>query len=326
MHETVVGIDFAGPASASAQRRKILAVEARRLGRARYAICAGGLNRRLLRAPPGWTAWDLAEAIVAAPAPVSVVAADFPFSIPAPLLELDAFARLANHARAFRRWTTFHRAVAKAVPLRCPVDYAPFSGWRDVRFWLRRATDVVAGAQPALKDRFQVLFNMTLLGNAFLARLEASGRFDVVPFQARGRGAVIEAYPGHVMRSLGVRGYKRAPKEAIEAVLRYLRARGLSLRVDRSVREVCETYDTGGAGGHDHDAADALVAACAAILYREGLARELTGSPGAREREGAIWSIGPLARSATAASRARAQSSSSRSWSSPSSSSPRARS
>ena len=156
----------------------------------------------------------------------------------------------------------------------------------------RRATDVACGAQPALKDRFQVLFNMTLLGNALLARLDASGRFDVVPFQARGRAPVVEVYPGHLMRSAGLAGYKGAPAEAIDVAVGLLHQRGISLGVNRAVRAACEVYDTGGARGHDHDAADALVAACGAILYRERRAREI-GAPRdrARAHEGAIWSV-----------------------------------
>jgi predicted nuclease with RNAse H fold len=292
VEEIVIGVDFAGPARASHQRRKLLAVAARRLGRARYAISTGGLNAQLLRWPPGWTAGELADAILQASGRVSVVAADFPFSIPAALLERDSFARRAHRPRALRSWGAFNRAVASALPLDRPVDYGPFSGWRDPRFWVRRATDVACGAQPPLKDKFQVLFNMTLLGNAFLARLEASGRFDVVPFQSRGRAAVIEIYPGHLMRSAGLPSYKRAPREAIDAAIRLLRERGLSLEVAPELRAVCETYDTGRGDTEDHDAADALVAACGAILYREGRARELCGAaPEVRMLEGAIWSV-----------------------------------
>jgi hypothetical protein len=133
---------------------------------------------------------------------------------------------------------------------------------------------------------------MTLLGNAFLARLAASGRFDVVPFQSRGRAAVIEIYPGHLMRSAGLPSYKRAPREAVDAAVRLLRERGVCVDVAPEVRAVCETYDTGRGAAKDHDAADALVAACAAILYREARARELCGTaPDARMLEGAIWSV-----------------------------------
>ncbi len=288
--ERVIGIDFAGPGRLAQQRRKILAVEARRLGRGRYAIRADGLNAQLLRSPPGWTAGDLAGAILRRPGRVSVVAADFPFSIPAELLVRDSFARLGHQARAFASWQGFNRAVAAALPLDRPADYGPFVRWRTPRFWLRRATDVACGAQPPLKDRYQCLFNMTLLGNAFLARLEASGRFDVVPFHSRGRAQVIEVYPGHLMRSAGLPGYKRAPAAAVDAALRLLRRHALSVEVAPDVRAVCERYDTGAGRAEDHDAADALVAACAAILYREGGARApCAAAPEVLRLEGAIW-------------------------------------
>ena len=292
MGEIVVGIDFGGPSRANAQRRKILAVAARRTGEASYEVCAEGLNPRLLEHPPGWTAFELADRLIASTDRVAVVAADFPFSIPAALLGLDSFARLANLGAAFSSWSAFNQAIANALPLACPVDYAPFTRWRDKAFWVKRECDVESGAHPPLKHRFQTLFNMTLLGNGFLARLEQSGLFDVIPFQARGRAAVIEVYPGHMMRSLAVRNYKRAPGKAIDAALAYLRQGGIGVEVDPAIRTVCETYDTGYKEVHDYDAADALVATSLGILYREGRAREaLPAGATRRDLEGAIWSI-----------------------------------
>jgi hypothetical protein len=292
MGEIIVGIDFGGPSRASAQRRKILAVAARRTGRANYAISAEGLNQRLLQHPPGWTAQELGDSIVVSTPRVSVIGADFPFSVPAALLALPSFARLANQKGAFATWTAFNKAIAAALPLTCPVDYAPFALWRDKAFWLKRGCDVGSGAQPPLKHHFQVLFNMTLLGNGFLARLERSGLFDVVPFQSRGRARVIEVYPGHMMRMLAVRDYKRAPRKAIDAAAGHLRRAGITVEIDPLIRAVCETWDTGRSGTHDYDAADAFVATSLAILHREGRARE-TVPAGASHRhlEGAIWSI-----------------------------------
>jgi predicted nuclease with RNAse H fold len=290
--ERVVGIDFAGPAKARDQRRKILAVLAERAAPRRWVVPPAGLNARLLRSPPGWTAGELADALVAmAPAP-SVVGADFPFCVPRALLARASFAAAAGHGGAFGTWSAFNAAVARRIPLACPVDYGPFRGWRRKRLWLKRACDVPAGAHAPLKDRFQVLFNMTLLGNAFLRRLARSGRFDVVPFQARGRTPVVEVYPGHALRALGVPGYKRAPRRALRAIVAHLASRGVALEIDRDVLAACEAYDTGGAAAHDHDAADALVAAAIAVLYREGLAREIAGPAArARDRDGAIWSV-----------------------------------
>lgn len=292
--ELVVGVDFGGPASAGAQRRKILAVAAERSGTRRWVVPATGLNARLASDPPGWTAGELAEALTALrPAP-SIVGADFPFCVPCALLDQPGFFAPIGPPGPLRGWAAFNAAVRRSLPLSCPADYAPFRAWRRRDYWLRRDTDVVAGAHPALKDRFQVLFNMTLLGNAFLATLARTGRFDVVPFQARGRSELVEVYPGHAMRALGVRDYKRAPGAAIDAILRHLRSRGVALTLDARVRGRCEAYDSGRGGTPDHDAADALVAACIAILKREGLARELVGERTfARAREGAIWSVAP---------------------------------
>jgi hypothetical protein len=47
--------------------------------------------------------------------------------------------------------------------------------WRDKRFWRKRATDVATRGQPPLKDKFQNLFNMTLIGSAFLEALSREG-------------------------------------------------------------------------------------------------------------------------------------------------------
>ena len=292
MAETVVGVDFGGPALASAQRRKILAVEARRISACAYEITAGGLNARLLQDPPGWTALELADAIAASAVPVRILAADFPFSIPSALLADPSFAGKDNHGAAFASWAGFNRAIAAALPLSCPVDYRPFVRWRDKALWLKRECDKESGAQPPLKHFFQVCFNMTLLGNAFLARLDQSGLFDVVPFQDRGRPAqAIEVYPGHMLRKLGVRDYKRAPARAIDAALGFLREGGIAVQLDPALRAVCETHDTGRKGSHDFDAADALVATCIAILHREGRARETMPAGAVRHLEGAIWSV-----------------------------------
>jgi hypothetical protein len=290
--DLVVGVDFAGPAKARDQRRKILAVAAERVGRCRYAVAPDGLNARLLGAPPGWTAEELADALLSLRPVPSIVGADFPFCVPRELLASASFSAILGREKPFGTWRAFNGAVAARVPLCCPVDYAPFRGWRDKALWLKRASDRASGAHAPLKHQFQVLFNMTLLGNAFAARLERSGRYDVVPFQSRGRARLVEVYPGHAMRTLRVADYKRAPARAIDAAVRHLAGHGVTLAIDPAVRAACEAYDTGGRAGHDHDAADALVAACIAALHREGKAREIVGTPAAaRDAEGAIWSF-----------------------------------
>ncbi len=290
--QQVVGIDFAGPQKALQQRKKILAVAALRLGPKAYEVSADGLNARLLETPSGWTAHELAESLVQLSPRASGVACDFPFSIPDPLIKSSAFAALANHPTAFGSWQSFNEFICTTVALSCPVDLVRFAAWKHSDNWTRRSSDVATGAQPPLKHQYQVLFNMTLLGNAFLGRLRSSGLFDVVPFDSRGRSAMIEIYPGHAMRVLGVPNYKRAPQVAIAAILESLESKGVSITVDRRIRNVCETYNTGKGASSDHDAADAFVALCLGILHREGLATEFLGAdPDAREVEGAIWSI-----------------------------------
>lgn len=292
MADLIVGIDFAGPAKARDQRRKILAVAAKRTGDCRFVVSPGGLNARLLGALPGWTAEELSDALLSLRPVPAIVAADFPFCVPRELLALRSFAAAVGRKLPFRTWKAFNAAIAGRIPLTCPVDYSPFHSWKNKAMWMKRASDRVSGAHAPLKHEFQVLFNMTLLGNAFLARLERSGRYDVVPFQSRGRAQVVEIYPGHAMRSLGVRDYKRAPARAIDAAVHHLAQHGITFTIDAKVRTACEAYDTGGRTADDHDGADAIVAACVAALYREGRAREIVGTPAeAREVEGAIWSF-----------------------------------
>lgn len=292
MEGLVVGIDFGGPAKAGQQRRKIVSVAAKRIHPKRYEVTPESLNARLLASPPGWTALELAEALIGSTEPMRLVATDFPFSLPASLLNSVSLAELAGHAGAFQTWKRFNEAVQSRLPLTCPVRFEAFGAWRNKEYWVKRATDTASGAQPPLKHQFQVLFNMTLLGNAFLARLEASGRFDVAPFQRRGRPSVVEVYPGHAMRKLGVPDYKHAPGKAIDALLRHMRSVGVEMTVAAEVRATCESYDSGGAHTNDFDAADALVAAGIAALCCEGLAIEVLGDPGsARDIEGAIWSL-----------------------------------
>src|SRR5438445_10627146 len=83
--ELLIGVDFAGPATAARQRRKIVAVEANRVEPRRYRVGRDGANARLFGpGPPGWTAEELAKDLLARRR--RVVAFDFPFSIPYQLL------------------------------------------------------------------------------------------------------------------------------------------------------------------------------------------------------------------------------------------------
>ncbi len=116
--------------------------------------------------------------------PARVVGLDFPFGVPHDLLLDPWFAAAVGHREGpFRRWQSFNRFVAGRLPLTDPLDFTPFAAWRDpaarARLWTKRATDVATGGQPPLKDKFQATFQMTLLGNAVLARL--AGRYPAPP-------------------------------------------------------------------------------------------------------------------------------------------------
>lgn len=149
-----------------------------------YRIEPTGINARLLAAePPGWSAKELLDELLARP--VRIAAFDFPFGIPDALLCDEKFAVDAGHARgAFGGWRAFNAFVAEQLPLADPLNYRRFVAWRSrvdrSRLWTKRATDIAAGGQPPLKDKFQATFQMTLLGNALLARLWKSNRSDRV--------------------------------------------------------------------------------------------------------------------------------------------------
>lgn len=288
----IVGVDFGAPRAARDQRRKLVALAAIPQGRHAYRIDVAGFNARVVGAgPPGWSAAELAAALIARPA--RVVGFDFPFGVPAALLDDPGFAG----GPRFATWRAFHAHVARHLPLRDPLDFAPFAAWRDpaarARLWSRRATDVAAAAQPPLKDRFQATFQMTLLGNALLARLRASGHYRVRPFPGeRGAGELVEVYPGATLRACGLAHYKARPAAAVRAAIARCAAAGIALAIDRRVLARARTYSSGTAAAPDHDVADAVVALCTAILYAEGhaVAALPPATPRATvAREGAIW-------------------------------------
>jgi predicted nuclease with RNAse H fold len=282
--DILLGVDFSGAKEASSQRRKIIAIAARRIDQAHYRVVPEGMNARLLQNPrrPGWVAAELSQLLVEV-VPASVVAFDFPFSIPEALLNSDDFAAAVGHSDAFRTWEAFNHFVFQHLPLNTPLDFSPFDPWRNKAYWLKRATDTLVGAQPALKDRFQVLFNMTLTGNALLGHLMVSDRYRIVPFhapRADSVGEVIEIYPGFTMRAL-----------------QHCAAQGISIEIEPTIRLFCETYNSGSGKIYDPDASDALIALVTAILYREGRCEEAVrpADYGKRAIEGAIWGprLGP---------------------------------
>jgi hypothetical protein len=62
--ETIVGVDFAGPAREQDQRKKIVAIRAQVEGWNRYRIVLDDFSQRLLLDSPGWTLKDLAKELV----------------------------------------------------------------------------------------------------------------------------------------------------------------------------------------------------------------------------------------------------------------------
>jgi hypothetical protein len=290
----IVGVDFGAPQRARDQRRKIVAIAAHATDWRRYRIDAAGMNERLLaKDPPGWSAKELLDELLARP--VRIAAFDFPFCIPDLLLRDEKFAADVGHKDgAFRGWRQFNWFVAQQLPLADPLDFRPFEAWRAradrARLWTKRATDVVAGGQPPLKDKFHATFQMTLLGNALLARLWESQKYRVLPFPGgRGTGEVIEVYPGATLRQMGLASYKSRPEEAIRLGIAACAAAGIRLDVDLRLMALCCRYSSGGRSP-DYDAADAFVALCTAILHAEGACRAaIDGDPWLKTVEGAVY-------------------------------------
>jgi hypothetical protein len=296
----IVGVDFGAPRRARDQRRKIIAMGARQAGWRWYRIDATGMNARLLANDlPGWSAQELLDELLARPA--RIVGFDFPFCVPHALLREPRFASDVGYKHgAFLGWRSFNGWIAQRLPLTDPVDFTPFAPWRDraerARLWTKRATDIAAGGQPPLKDRFQATFQMTLLGNALLSKLWESGKYRVLPFPGgRGDGEVIEVYPGATLRAMKLTNYKSRPDEAVRRCIEACAAAGIKLDVDHRLITLASRYSSGSAKSPDYDVADAFVALCTAILHAEGACRPvLAEDPVWQERllkewEGAIW-------------------------------------
>jgi hypothetical protein len=290
---TILGVDFGAPRRAGDQRRKIIAIAAEAADWRRYRVDASGINERLLACdPPGWGAKELLDELLTRP--VRVAAFDFPFCIPDTLLRDEKFAADVGFGDgAFRSWRTFNWFVAQRLPLADPLDFRPFDAWRSradrARLWTKRATDIAAGGQPPLKDKFQATFQMTLLGNALLASLWESHQYRVLPFPGgRGAGEVIEVYPGATLRRMGLANYKSRPDEAIRLGIAACAAAGIKLSVDLRLLALCCRYSSGGKTP-DYDAADAFVALCTAIIKAEGGCRMAADGGALTENEGAVW-------------------------------------
>jgi hypothetical protein len=290
--EKIVGSDFGVPASAGQQAKKIILIEAVRLGERSYSIRPTGRNERLVRhvgvgeswkhSRRGWTVPDLAESLASDPT-VTVSAFDFPFSIPLALLNDSEFAQLVGQA-SFRKRSIWAKYVGDNLRLEFATghagakltDLAKFDVWRDKRFWKKRRTDQATGGSPPLKDKFQNVFAMTLAGNAMLERLGRSGIIlslssATMPQKTR---TAIETYPAAVANRIGFKGnYKREPEECLQQAERYLAAQGIRLDCSKTIRKFCLEYRTSGKSKDDPDpdGADAFLCLVAAICFRENL-------------------------------------------------------
>ena len=296
----IVGVDFGAPQRARDQRRKIIAVAAHSTGSHSYRIDATGMNTRLLaNEPPGWTAKELVDELVARPA--RVVGCDFPFCVPHALLRDPRFAADVGHTDgAFLGWRSFNWWIAQRLPLTDLLDFTPFAPWRDraerARLWTKRATDISAGEQPPLKDKFQATLQMTLLGNALLSKLWEPHRYHVLPFPGgRGAGEIIDLYPGATLRTMGLASYKSKPDEAVRLGIAACTAAGIKLGVDlRLVAFACR-YSSDTTKSPNYDVAGAFVAFCTAILHAENGCRPVLAPDPTwqerlvKEREGAFW-------------------------------------
>jgi hypothetical protein len=307
--ETIVGVDFAGPAREQDQRKKIVAIRAQVEGWNRYRVVLDDFNQRLLLDSPGWTLRELSEELVRHPA--KIVGLDFPFSIPSDLLRDEQFAQAVGYEQgAFQGWRSFNWHVAWILrhrratvvhaaywPEDGRLDFSGFAPWRSKDHWIPRDTDRFANAHPPLKDRFQSLFQMTLAGNVLLDFLGTNGKYRIVPLWSREKytSEAIEVYPGFVMRQLGLPNYKSQPEVALLRLFEHLRDRGIEMTVATEILQRCVSYSSSGNGrSPDHDVADALVALGTSILYRDGHcspAVEGRRWENATYNEGVIWGL-----------------------------------
>jgi len=311
--EKLLGSDFGAPSSAGQQAKKVILIEAIRLGERSYAIRPTGRNARLrttLTGPtwrdrrPGWTIPELAESIACDPS-VSVAAFDFPFSIPLSLLNDPGFAQAVGQEVFCRRakWSQFvsdnlrlaftsNHAKARLA------DLSNFNNWRDTpgnKYWIRRHTDFATGGFSPLQDRYQNLFSMTLTGTAMLERLAKDG-FSVALSSAllpETRRVVFETYPSAVANHCGFKGsYKKEPEKCLQKAEDYLAAQGIALDFAKPVRDFCLTYRTKGKSKDDldPDGADAFLCLVAAICFREAMVELRCGAatPEVLAEEGCI--------------------------------------
>ena len=306
----IIGCDFGVPICAGDQARKIILIEAIRMGPKRYAVRPYGRNARLVRplaitkdwrlGRRGWTLPELAESL-ATDKTVRTVAFDFPFSIPMSLLSDANFAQVLD-AKPFltrRDWAAF---VSSRLRLQFTNDRPSgelrdlkrFDAWRDKRFWRSRFTDQATGGSPPLKHMYQNVFAMTLAGISLLCKLEAYGYTVVLdslpPVDSQ---TAFETYPSSVAKRIGFDGsYKTDSVRCLDHAVGYLSNQGIGLELDRDVRTFCESYRTG-PKHDDPDGADAFLCLVAAIASQEGMVELCRGDAdqAALKEEGAVISL-----------------------------------
>lgn len=288
----VAGCDFGVPKNAGDQARKIILIEAIRLGERHYAIEPRGRNERLIRRLSsgghwkqnrhGWTLPDLHDSL-SHDFSVEACSFDFPFSIPLALLTDEGFSERLNQAVfcTRERWVQFisERLSLEfdddkaSAPLR---DLSRFDKWRDKQFWKKRSTDFATNGSPPLKHKFQNVFAMTIAGAAFLSRLSTRQYKTVLDdANATGEKSLFETYPREVARRIGFTGsYKNRPDDCLNQADAFLGDQGIELEFDEQVRTFCQNYRT---SGNDPDGADAFLCLVAAICFREGLAELCSG-------------------------------------------------
>jgi len=301
----VAGCDFGVPRKAGDQAKKIILIEAVRVGDRRYIIEPTGRNGRLIRPfvkggpwkhnRRGWTLPDLCQSL-SNDHSVKACSFDFPFSIPQSLLSDAGFAQCLNQAtfHTRHRWTEF---ITEHLSFRfdnnkanaAMKDLVRFDKWRDKHYWQKRSTDTATQGSPPLKHKFQNVFAMTIAGASLLYRLSSCQYTTVLDnAQVVAEQSLFETYPREIANRIGFSGsYKNSPQACLKQAVSFLKSQGISLEFDEEVKHFCETYRT---AGNDPDGADAFLCLVASICFYEGLA-ELCGGdaePATLHEEGAI--------------------------------------
>lgn len=288
----VAGCDFGVPSKAGDQSKKIIFIEAVRVGSRSYIIEKTGRNERLVRPflsggawrrnRRGWTLPDLYESL-SNDYSIKACSFDFPFSIPRSLLNDKEFAQCMGQApfRTRRRWVEF---VAENLNLEFDDDRAGtamkdlsrFDKWRDKRYWQKRSTDKATNGSPPLKHMFQNVFAMTIAGASLVSRL-SNNQYATVLYETQtfAEQSLFETYPREVANRIGFKGsYKDHPQDCLTQAVAFLQNRDITLDFDDDVRHFCENYRT---SGNDPDGADAFLCLVASICFYEGMAEYCGG-------------------------------------------------